>query len=128
LSAPVLALSKATLARTYADQQAALDKLHERTGVAVFVATVQLRMLNNNEDALSTWCAWSAGVPTLLPKTDNIALVTEPRNPDGEVILTNWATLERVCGEHLQPTQEDPPRYRVDTFPSPAQLGELSIK
>jgi hypothetical protein len=126
LSAPAMALRKISLARTYADQKAALDKLYERTSTQVYVATVSLRMLNSNADDLHTWCTWSAGVPTLLPKTDNIALVTDPGNPKADVVLTDWAAIERVCGPHLQPTAEDPPRYRVDTFPSPAELVELS--
>ncbi|HEY2403748.1 MAG TPA: hypothetical protein VGI23_25570 [Steroidobacteraceae bacterium] len=52
--------------------------------------------------------------------------VTDPSNSRANLMLTNWAKIERVCSQHLQPTTEDPPRYRVDTFPSPAELVELS--
>jgi len=128
LAAPAHAVRKISLARTYAEQKVALDKLHDRTTTDVFVANVTLRMLNGNSDDLHSWGTWSAGVPTLLPKTDRIALVVSPGDPKSEVVLSAWSTLEQVCGHHLQPTPEDPPRYRVDTFPSAAELAELRGK
>jgi len=63
-------------------------------------------------------------VPSLLPTTDLVALVWD-LNSARKTALVPWAAAERLVGHHFKSTTEDPPRTRVDTFPSPDELIEL---
>jgi len=36
-----------------------------------------------------------------------------------------WSDAERIVGHYFTATQEDPPRTRVDAFPTPDELTEL---
>jgi hypothetical protein len=113
------------LARTYHDQKAALDKLHERTGTDVFVATFTIRTDPAAPEHLRSWCTWSAGVESLLPKTDHIVLNRSPGATDPDLLLVPWATVERLCEHYLKPTDEDPPRFRVTAFATAAEWTAL---
>jgi hypothetical protein len=113
------------LARTYHDQKDSLDKLHERTATDVFVATFALRSHPHTPDHIQSWCTGSAGVDTLLPKTDHMVLNRAPGSDNPDLLFVPWATVERLCGHYLKPTDEDPPRYRADAFPSAAEWTAL---
>jgi hypothetical protein len=39
--------------------------------------------------------------------------------------LVTWATAASNVGHYFKPTDEDPPRTRVDEFPNAAELAEL---
>jgi hypothetical protein len=113
------------LARTYLDQKAVLDKLHERTGTDVFVATFALRSQQHAPDQIQSGCTWSAGVETLLPKTDHIVLNRDPGSSHPDLLFVPWSTVERLGGHYLKTTSEDPPRFRVDAFPTPDEWTAL---
>jgi len=110
----------------YRDQKTALDQLHQRTKVDVFVATFMVRSVNDAADRLQSWCSWSAGVRSLLPRTDYVIFNSAPgAEPPPPLILVPWETVERVCGSYLQPTAEEPVRYEVNAFPTPEELAKL---
>ena len=69
-------------------------------------------------------CAWSEGVPTLLPTTDRSAFVHDPSGTP-TVILVPWADAAPIIGHHFKPAAEQPPRTRMDTFPTAAELSAL---
>lgn len=113
------------LARTYHDQKAALDKLHQRTNTEIFVASCVLRTRGKDSPDIESWCTWSAGVLTLLPKTDNVIFNATPTATDPEIAFVRWSTVEQVCGAYLQTTREAPQRFRVDRFPTGAEWDAL---
>jgi len=63
-------------------------------------------------------------VPSLLPVTDTIALVSDVAGTR-KVMRVRWADLERLVGHYFKPTTEDPPTARVDAFPTPDEMAEL---
>jgi hypothetical protein len=42
-----------------------------------------------------------------------------------KVALVSWWTAASIVGHYFKPTDEDPPRTRVDEFPNPSELAEL---
>lgn len=113
------------LAGIYQRQKSCLDKLHTRTQTELFVASFTLRAPKDQPDAVTSYATWSAGVDTLLPKTDNLVLVRNLRAPPAEALILPWAAVERVCGRYLEPTAEDPCRYRVRAFPDEQEWKQL---
>lgn len=110
----------------YRDQKEALDQLHQRTHVDIFVATFMVRSVNDSQDRLQSWCTWSAGVRSLLPRTGYVIFNSDPRADSPQpLVLVPWETVERICGAHLQMTAEDPVRYEVDAFPTPEEFAML---
>jgi len=78
----------------------------------------------NHPNELRSWCSWTQGVPSLLPTTDLIAFVWD-LNSARKTALVKWSDAERLVGHYFTATQEDPPRTRVDAFPTPDELIEL---
>jgi hypothetical protein len=39
--------------------------------------------------------------------------------------LVTWSDAAHIAGHYFKPTTEDPPRTRVDFFPTPDELAEL---
>lgn len=113
------------LARTYRDQKAALDKLHQRARNDIFVASYILRTTGKDSPDIRSWCTWSAGVRTLLPKTDHVIFNANPTATDPEIVPARWETVEQVCGHYLEPTAETPARFRVERFPNAAEWQAL---
>jgi hypothetical protein len=119
------ALRTLDLARTYHEQKAALDKLHQRTGTDVFVASFAVSSHKETPDQFQSWCTWSSGVDSLLPKTEKVVLNPAPTSSKPDLLLVPWDTLEHHCGQYLKSTAEDPPRYRVSAFPSAREWQAL---
>ena len=109
-----------SIGQEYHQQKELLEALHEKTGDDVFVATFSGL---ENKDGLTTYCAWTKGVPTLLPKSELIALV----HPNEEMppLFVPWQAVAEIAGDLMTPTDLYPSRYRVDEFPSAEQLKQL---
>lgn len=106
----------------YDNQKAAMEKLQPEEFGEHFVASI-LYCQDKNSQSEFTLCAWS-DAPTLLPRTDRIAL----SNPDAEVegLVVNWEDAEKIVG-HLMKQRKDliPTRYEVNELPSTAQMQQL---
>lgn len=100
------------ISENYAAQKELLDALNERLGKDVFVASMTL--LGDLSD-LHSYCTWAQGVPALLPVSDWVAVVRADDRK--EFLRVDWHDLAEVVGHRLQPTQENPSRYLVDSFP-----------
>jgi len=124
LAASVRRLRLLDLARTYEIQKAALDKLNRRTGADIFVASFVLRAPKDRPDEVASFATWSAGIDTLLPKSEHIIL-GRGLPPTPEVLPRPWARVREVCGQYFEATPEDPPRYRVRAFPNEAEWEQL---
>jgi len=106
----------------YHDQKELLEKYCEARGDEVFVATYSGQQ-NTETGAVTSYCVWPKGVPTLLPKADLIGFVA------GEQLigdLVPWSKVEEVAGDLMAPQGMYPERYRVEAFPSDKQLAALA--
>jgi hypothetical protein len=111
------ALSARIRASDYQWQKSELDKLNERNGTELFVASYTL-VQSNGDGALQSYAVWSRGVPTLLPETDLIAFF----DPDvGDKKLQSWMVERERAWPHLAALAETqpyfPPRHLVRDFP-----------
>ena len=90
--------------------------LWERTVGAVMNA-------RDGSGSVHSWCGWSEGVPSLLPRTD---VVIMRRSDESEkAVILPWDTVQRLCGTYMRPTGDEPPRFDVDAFPA-AEWSELA--
>jgi hypothetical protein len=108
----------------YKAQKSALEAHCEAIEDAVFVATYALLAQKNNPNQLQSVCSWTQGVPTLLPHTDSIAFVWD-HSGSRKTALVPWVDAAAIVGHYFKPTDEDPPRTRVDEFPDAVELADL---
>jgi hypothetical protein len=118
-------IKKIDIAGIYDAQKSALQAHHDAINDVVYVASYGLLGTKDNPSQLQSWCSWTQGVPSLLPATDLVALVWDS-NSARKTALLRRADVERLVGQHFKPTAEDPPRTRVDSFPTPDELIELT--
>lgn len=106
----------------YAEQKRALEARFEQLGEDIFVASFTVQA-NRESGKLSSLGTMTQGVPTLLPETDKVALVT----PLGEQpLVVPYPALLSVAPSCFESVAElDPPRLRVVGWPSARELEEL---
>ncbi len=112
----------------YAEQKELLEKLHGRKGEEVYVAEFSAAQ-NSITGELHSYCVWSEGVDTLLPKTDQIYFfrpANRQNNDEQTLAHCRWDEVQRIAGAMLELDDIYPERYRVRTFPSEQQLQILS--
>jgi hypothetical protein len=104
----------------YKEQKQLLDRQNEQLERDVFVATYHAIERKDNRQLLS-YSVWADQVTTLLPRTDKVVLVQGEWN-----LMVNWDDLWLTCGDRFCADEElFPPRWLVDSFPSPRELTEL---
>ena len=103
----------------YHEQKQLLDALHEQRGEDVFVAAYSA-MQHKDTGEVATYSVWAKGVLTMLPITDQIALM---RDEDADPLLVDWDRVVEVAGDLMEPLDMYPERYRVAGFPDAEQLG-----
>ncbi len=114
-----------SLGGEYAEQKELLEALHARQGEGLFVATF-FAVEKSNGDIFS-YCVWSDGVESLLPRTQNIFLHgpgAESASLD-DMCGGSWERVAGIVGDLLEPLEMYPPRYRVRGFPTPQQLEAI---
>lgn len=107
----------------YAEQKAQLEQRFDQEGLDVFVASYLLAA-NKQTGKLSSMSTMTENVASLLPETDELALVsrTESRPP----LVVPRAAAAALVPECFEAAPEhDPPRIRTRGWPSPAKLAEL---
>jgi hypothetical protein len=99
-----------------------LEQHFDELGEDVFVASFTVQA-NRESGKLSSLGTMTQGVPTLLPETDKVALVT----PAGEkpLIVPYPALLRAAPSCFEQMAELDPLRLRVVGWPNPRELQEL---
>jgi hypothetical protein len=114
------------LVNPYADQKRLIEKIHERDGTDVFVATFTGLQNKETGDAHS-YCSWTKDVQTLLPKTDEVFFGDLDR-PEGRQTVGRfaWDVVWHHCHELMEPTEHVLPRFRVRSFPTPAQFEAMA--
>ncbi|EYF02229.1 DUF1444 family protein [Chondromyces apiculatus] len=124
LHARFAALRIATLTSEYERQKHLLDALHKEQGNPIFVASHKTR-IRDDDDEMRSYCAWTRGVSTLLPHADDLVLVDPDAPEDTRTLLCPWSRATELLGDRMIPVDLYPPRYRVDTFPTDAELAAL---
>jgi uncharacterized protein YtpQ (UPF0354 family) len=109
-----------TLGQDYAEQKQLLDKLHEKTGEDIFVASYS-GIERKETGEVTTYCVWTEDVLTLLPPADLVAFVRR----DQSSFMVPWDRAVEVVGDLLEPLDMYPERYRVDGFPTEEQLKAM---
>lgn len=123
-------LAARELMDNYKHQKSYLDQYHQKNNIEVFVASVMTFVDVNNQ--IITVSTWSKGGVSLLPKTDQVALIVyDNDNKPKNLGAVKWDELIRVVGSLIEPvTDTYPLRYRVSTFPTDEQIAamEFAIK
>lgn len=107
------------------DQQATLlRKLHEKRNDSVRIAEFS-RGPTGAWNQFTTLTLWEKGGPALLPQAELVAFMDRVTDT---VYLADWNDVVRVVGQHMVRTQDVPPRYRVVSFPTSAELQAMGTK
>ena len=104
----------------YTDQKSLMDAINEQQHEDQFVANFSAVETESGE--LFSYCVWSEGVDTLLPKTDRIMFF---REGDDVVADAAWDDVAAIVGNVIEPTEDYPSRFCVNTFPNDRQLNEI---
>lgn len=103
----------------YAEQKPLLERWLASKGWEHYVAEFSAAG-NEKTNEFYSYCVWTKGVPTWLPKADRIAFVSPATN--GAVMLS-WDDAVRRFGKLMQARDVWPPRWLVSEFPEPSQLA-----
>ena len=115
-------------------QRDALKERCQKEGIDVFVANY-LEAPREPASEYGSCCVWSEGVPSLLPRTDFVCLLssefrlrvsetTYVADADQPVTVT-WEILQKTVGDLMEPLDVYPARYHVPNFPSKEQIQTL---
>ena len=91
-------------------------------GDDIFVASVGLRE-NPVSGLVESLAVWTRDVPTLLPQADTIAF--NPGDERQPIVEGTWDAVVAIIGDQLEPTEHYPKRWRVEGYPTPAQLSAI---
>lgn len=113
-----------TLSRDYAEQKDLLEASLARKGEDVFVATYNA--VQRQDGALSSYAAWSDGVTTLLPVSEQVAFIRPSAPKEGQILgMAPWARVRSVAADLMTPMGLYPERFRVGRFPPQDQLSRI---
>jgi hypothetical protein len=105
----------------YAQQAELLKRLHEKRGDDVYVAIYDL--FRKSPDAeLTSFSSWAGGIVSLLPRCDVIGFAEDEQ---AQPFIVPWEAAERIVGHLMVETGDYPPRYRVEEFPTKAEIAKL---
>jgi hypothetical protein len=108
----------------YEAQKELLDAHFRRTDTDIFVATCGA--LTWGEGGSATYAVWADGVDTLLPHTDLVAFACKQADGGSASMLVPWDAARGVVAALMEPTTENPERWRVRAFPDAAQREALA--
>ena len=108
----------------YSEQAEALNAMHRKTGEDVFVASYSAV---KRDGRVVSYCVWSEGVDSLLPRTDEIIFARADAAGKPQVAArAAWDRVMEVAGALCERCDLYPERYRVRAFPTAEQLAAIS--
>jgi uncharacterized protein YtpQ (UPF0354 family) len=114
-------------AQDYAEQKELLDQLHAKTEKDVFVASYSV-VQNKETGALCSYCVWTDGVDALLPRADRIFFMRVKEEGKGAIAgNAHWDHVGEVIGDRMKPTEDYPPRFLVESFPTADELQRIGM-
>jgi hypothetical protein len=116
-----------SLAQTYAEQKDLFDRRHEREQTDIFVATYS-GIQNEKTRQIASYCMWSEGVDSLLPKTDQIFFFRPHASEDKQLAARgDWDRVRSIVGDLMERQDTYPERWRVREFPSEERLEQIGM-
>lgn len=114
-----------TFGQDYAEQKALLEKLYEKRGEDIFVASYS-SMEDKETKKIESFCVWSRDVLTVLPQTD-LVIFYDHKKPEKErkVCTARWEDVQGTVGALMQPQGLYPERYKVESFPDAQALQKM---
>jgi hypothetical protein len=107
----------------YDEQKELLERIHQKTGKDIHVA--QFTLTQNDEGNYCSYCVWSKGVMSLLPKT-NLVMLHDPDKPEAEqTIPVKWDDIVAAVGDLMLDAEMFPPRFYVSKFPTAEQFARM---
>lgn len=113
--------------RSYDEQKAQINALHESKNIDIFVSSYLLYEKKESESYVSS-TTWSESVHSWIPKADTISFVT---NDDGDgtfIGQVNFADVITNFPALMKPLGYFPELYEVIEFPNKSELEKLIIK
>ena len=110
-----------TLAAEYSDQDELLANVQRARGKDALPAAFQV-VQDTATQLYSSYCIWTEGVASLLPRTDLITLAIADGKPIGTF---PWQQVQQVAGTLMRAEDVYPERWLVQEFPSQQQLKAL---
>ena len=108
----------------YSEQKELLEQLHEQTGEDLHVASYSA--VEHETDGYQTYCVWSEGVDSLLPKTDLVFFYRGDDGEDGDIpTQVEWDQVQAQFGDLMEPQDMYPPRFRVREFPGEERFDDI---
>jgi hypothetical protein len=107
---------------THYEQQRVL--LQKQKGEDVFIA--KLSGGTEPSGRWFSWAVWGEDIPTWLPVTDKLFLVspwTEQQDLRGP---WRWEVVEKVAGALMQSMETEPPRVFVNEFPTHEMIQDIA--
>ena len=115
-------------AQDYGEQKELLDQLHAKREKDVFVASYSV-IQNKQTGALCSYCVWAAGVDALLPRADRLFFMRMKEGGEGAIAANaGWEHACEVIGERMTPTEDYPPRFLVESFPTAEELQRIGME
>lgn len=125
-----VALGHMQLAMAEYDRQR--DGLVEAAEEDIFVTSLQ--GMRRSDGSVFSYAQWSYGIPSLLPKADQIVLMLTDGMDRGapltaaDILCVPWAEVLGIVGECLvQEPSLDPPRWRTKSWPDAAKIARLRL-
>ena len=115
-------LQTASFAEAYACQKRLLGKLEDKDAFVASYSCIENRLTERK----NTYCVWTSGITSWLPRTDWIAFSqildgnTKHVNTRG---IYEWDRVAQVMGHQIEPLDAYPVRYEVTGFPSDEQFA-----
>jgi hypothetical protein len=120
-----LDLVRVTDAANYEEQKPVLEEQARARDDEVFVASVLLAT-DPASGETTTVCSWTEGVPSLLPRADQIAFVSPGETEEASRIMyVPWDDAAAVMSGAMAAQAIVPERWRVDRFPSDEEQAAL---
>jgi hypothetical protein len=105
------------------EYQTQKEVLQARLGEDIFVASYL--GVQRPDGSVLSYATWTEGVASLLPKVDEVALLSGDMN-DPTVHRIAWSVLTEIAGAYLVRDPDlHPARFRAMEWPDPPTLGRL---
>ena len=111
--------------RDYHRQAELLEKRFQREEAEVFVAAYNA--VQDEKGKIRTYAVWSEGIPSLLPKADQLLFLGIQQGEMKLVAAAAWDDLPHEVKQLLQPTDYYPKRYLATEFPEVDVLEEIGV-
>jgi uncharacterized protein YtpQ (UPF0354 family) len=114
-----------TVLQDYDNQKRLLSGRLQKEGKDLFVAAYSAFQRQKTGD-IRSYCVWSQGVPSLLPRTDLIVLMA-PAEEGGakQAASGSWERVQEVAGYLMERQEVYPERFLVEGFPTAEELAEI---